>query len=199
MNQIFGFAIIAFVGWVIYSSLTTQPGSSIAGKDVIKYDATSMHWNWKKDTDGTGTLFLRDKSTNDVLGVFVTDSRGVLYEDPSQANDPKFPFKVSYKPDTYLGEYAWDFGAIAGMSLADQKLEVGLRASPVRVFFGTLSPDLVLTNDRFGLGASVYAPRDYFPEPLDCFGLGCWYTLPYGGNSSLQPGLVAGLSVQARF
>lgn len=54
----------------------------------------------------------------------------------------------------------------------DDSLVVGLRASPCRILYGTIAPDFLIGAHEVGLGASFYAPVDYFGHQFVHWGLG---------------------------
>lgn len=80
--------------------------------------------------------------------------------------------------ETY--DFPYDFGTWAGYAPAsrDETFQVGLRASPVRLLYGTLAPDLLLSQDHAGIGISLYPPPDLVGHMWSHWGLGYGHLWP---------------------
>jgi len=85
-----------------------------------------------------------------------------------------------------------DFGTFAavrtghkfhGFNNDDGELVVGLRASPVRLLYGTVAPDFLVAPYDLGLGVSFYAPADLWGNRFNHWGVGAgrlWSTAHNG-------------------
>ena len=189
MDKIIGIGVVGFLVWVVLSSVSGPP-SSIEGKVPVEYKPTKLNLDWKKPTDGAGTLEVRSRGTDALLGSYVMDDDGVLHEDPEQQRSGQL--SVTYQPDSHAGKWNLDVGGWAGYSLGTREPEVGLRLSPARVLFGTVAPDLAVSNDSIGIGLSIFTPERSLPSPWRHIGIGGWYAAPFDRD---QPaGFVFGIS-----
>lgn len=75
-----------------------------------------------------------------------------------------------------------DFGTFA--TYKDGEVIAGLRTSPARLLFGTISPDLLLSNKCAGVGLSFYASPDLFGSAYKHWGLGFGRLWPFSHGDS---------------
>jgi hypothetical protein len=101
-----------------------------------------------------------------------------------------------YSPGLDLGTIAGFRGGARGSD--GDTFAVGVRASPARIFYGTVAPDIVLTQDWIGLGASAYLPANVVGDAWSHVGAGAWYGYPTRGESYGDPGWVVGISLSIR-
>jgi hypothetical protein len=197
-NTIAGIALAAVVGSTLYFNLAGQPASTIKDRETVKEVLPpNMHF-YKSDKDGVGKLIIKDKETGSILADFSMDTRGILY----QPKDYKGNLEASFLSDYYLLDWTeLDFGAIAAMAYGAKThtLQPGLRVSPVRLLYGTMAADVVLTQDFLGVGASFYMPAKYAPsQALRHLGIGAWYCTNINSNND-NPALLLGLTFSTKF
>jgi hypothetical protein len=192
MNNIIGIAIVAAIVFLIYKSVNSQPPPTIDGKVLIKYEDTQLHWKHKEGSDGVGTLFISDKTSGKLIASYVADGSNLLYEDPTQSAS----IAARYRPDAYSSQWNCDIGAFAGF--CKDSPEIGLRISPIRFLFDTTAPDAIISNDRIGVGLSVFCPPRILPEPFGHIGIGTWYSYPFDDKRH-DPGFIFGLSLQTKY
>jgi hypothetical protein len=174
--KILVYIAIGFVLWTLYSA-NVQPPSSVQGKEPIPYEPTRMG-EWKRTTDGEGVLTISNRA-GDPVAEYVLGFDGVLHQDPQQRTDGLY--QASFRPDDYVGRWVTDVGAWAAY---DTEVRLGIRYSPVRLFYGLAAPDIVVSESAIGLGISLYPPKrsvGYWHH----FGAGVWFThdLDRGDNA----------------
>ncbi len=115
--------------------------------------------------------------------------RGRVYE-PTDGTTNRAVLKLT--KHEYFYDPGLDLGAWTGFTTGGDVpgLQIGLRCSPVRLFYGTVAPDIVATRDAAGLGGSLYLPAEYFGKWWNHVGVGAWYLAPYrGGSGSVAVGV----------
>jgi hypothetical protein len=167
MQNLVGYAVIAYVAWMFWG-MTAQPPPSVDGMVPIPYETTRLH-GWKGPSDGEGLLTITNRS-GDTVAQYVVGDSGVLHEDPGQQREGQF--RASFEPSLYIGRWWFDVGAFAAANTEDQYL--GLRISPARLFYGTVAPDIVGSESSIGLGVSVFPPARNVGD-WSHIGVGCWY------------------------
>jgi hypothetical protein len=133
---------------------------------------------------------------------------GVPYQERVQAESGKSGDKPgwSYKwtVHRYPIDYDTDLGAWAGFRVAstdgnkpegETGLDIGLRYSPIRLGYGVVSPDILISPRQAGLGISVYPPAQTVRYPFNKLGLGLGYLADYDGGTGWSPYL----SLSTRF
>jgi hypothetical protein len=158
---------LGFVLWTLWSS-NVQPTSTVAGKEPIPYKPTHLG-GWKQPTDVEGVLTIRNRA-GDPVAEYVLGDDGVLHQDPEQRANGLY--QAEFRPDDYAGRWITDVGAWAAY---DTELRLGIRYSPVRVFYGFAAPDIVASESAIGLGISLYPPKrsaGFWHH----FGVGVWLT-----------------------
>lgn len=186
LARVMGIAIGAAVLWVIVAG-HKQPTPTITGKQPIPYGSTDYAL-WKKDSDGAGTLVISDKSTNTVIATYVVDDDGVLHQSAEQGQSGKL--EAEFTPTLYIGRWWLDAGPVAGLS-SNGGPTVGVRVSPARLLYGSISPDGLVTDRAIGIGGSVYAPSRWVGTFWSRVGVGAWYCTPVrdGGPEGLVVGV----------
>lgn len=120
------------------------------------------------------------------------------WSDEHGFKDEKLPaLHLSVTPDYYAYDRVNDFGTFAGYRPSarqtdDDTFEVGIRYSPIRLLYGTIAPDALLSRDSAGVGLSFYPPEQYVGTFFHHLGLEFGYMASLSGNSG--PGYVVGLS-----
>lgn len=139
-----------------------------------------------------GMVTIQDRAGAPLGQYYLSGSQ--LYQDPGLEQ----PAKLTLTRVRYLIDPALDLGAFAaGSAIQGQdRFQAGLRVSPVRLGYGLVAIDAVVSQDQVGLGASVYPPPDYFGPAWRHIGVGAWYCLPF--DQDLEPGLALGISFSTR-
>ena len=116
---------------------------------------------------------------------------GVLYQERAQ-RDAKDGWTYKYTVKRYASDWRPDPGAWAGIRAADDTngesgIDIGIRYSPVRYFYGVVSPDILVSTHQAGLGISFYTPSQTVHPLLQKFGIGLGYCADYHGSSGWTP------------
>ena len=125
---------------------------------------------------------------------------GVPYQDKSQAADSR-GWKYEYTIHRYPADTDHDFGAWAGFRVSntrsddasgdssrnDSGIDIGIRYSPTRLFYGVVAPDLLVSPHQAGIGVSLYAPAQTVNHTLQHFGLGVGYMAGFDGGGGWMP------------
>lgn len=109
-------------------------------------------------------------------------------------------YTVSFTPDYYLFERVFDLGCFAAYKPSgrdsgeydDESFQAGLRYSPIRLLYGTIAPDALITEDAAGVGISFYPPARYVGPRWHHLGIEIGWMASLSGHS--PDGWVAGLS-----
>jgi hypothetical protein len=151
---------------------------------------------WRGESDADRSLDIKDAKGGPRARILERD--GMFY-DPDGS-----PIRTIVTPDLYFGKFHYDLGAFAGFRPASRgypdlnPLTAGLRFSPCRLGYDTIAPDLVITNDWAGAGASFYLPEHLAGPDWKHFGLGAWYGYPFRGRSDAPGGWAVGASFSIR-
>lgn len=190
MTRYLVLGVAAWFAWTLVAGLL-QPAPTIKGKDPVHYEPTEYHL-WRAPDDADGRFSLHDRATGKLAAEFpVAD--GVLHEDPKQRD--AFPWITTYTPSEYVGRWRPDAGGWAAVTAAGRSglnTEAGVRVSPCRLFYGSLAPDVVLSDRTAGVGISLFPPTRWVGQPWDHVGVGAWYLVPLGSG---RPGGALGLSL----
>jgi hypothetical protein len=112
----------------------------------------------------------------------------------SAADGKKWTYK--WVVHRYPIDFDTDIGAWAGFRVASPEgnkpegetgFDIGLRYSPVRLGYGVISPDLLVSPRQAGIGVSVYAPAQSVSYPYNKIGIGLGYLADYDGGSGWTP------------
>ena len=151
-------------------------------------------WKGKDDGDATIQIFNRQGQP---LGTLLRDGKRLYdHKDGSlyAVETPHVNF-VDYTKHDFGTFAAYQTGA---RGTGDDTFGTGIRYSPLRLAFGIVAPDAVITKDRGGIGFSLYAPDSLVGETASHIGLGAWYTVPFGGRDAAAPGWCLGISFSIR-
>lgn len=86
-----------------------------------------------------------------------------------------------------LGAWAgFRSSGVAGRS-GEAGFDIGLRLSPVRLGWGMLAPDFLLSPHQAGIGASLYAPTRTVSPFWQHIGIGLGYCVDFDGGSGWVP------------
>lgn len=127
----------------------------------------------------------------------LTVSRGWVYADADQRAAAKSAgYTFAYTRYRFLWDADLDAGAFGGMWSGTPSFQSGLRLSPVRLLWGTLALDALVTHEASGAGISIYAPAGTLPWAwADHVGLEVGQLWPFAGGASSR---VLGLSFSIR-
>lgn len=206
-TEVIGFMIVGSV--VAATFLFSHPPSSVNGLDPVKQNEPHFHL-LRHEKDGDGTLEIKS-NLDGRLGTLVLD-RGKLFEPSAVKLEPPTSlsgveldtwkktheswYTTSFTPDYYLVESTFDLGCFGAYRPSgrghDQSFEVGFRYSPVRLLYGTVAADALLTRDAAGLGISIYPPEAYVGAKWHHVGIQLGWVASFAGDS--PDGWLAGLS-----
>jgi hypothetical protein len=172
-----GIALFLFIAVTLWFN---TPASSVNGQDPV--ETTAAFHLLRKDQMADGRFVVRD-SAGALLGEYgIVGSQ--LFQTPAQARDGHL--EVSLVRDYYLAEPNFDLGTWAGYIPVDDPdvdhFQVGLRYSPCRFLYGTLAPDLAVSQDALGIGCSFYPPAQFVGPYWRHLGLGVWYVAPFADH-----------------
>lgn len=198
MSELQGIAIIGAIAITV--ALITAKPATLENKDAVAETFPKFHLI-RGESDGEGTLEFSG-SLNGRTGRLVLD-HGVLYE-PKEGSPERIPsLKIKFTPEYYLIDPGVDLGAwggyfAPGRGSSLETFQAGFRVSPVRLGFGILSADAVISRDLLGAGFSCYPPERWTKD-FHHVGIGAWYAYPMVGTSSgASPGWVFGLSFSTK-
>lgn len=181
---------VCLLGWVLLSSR-----SATALPDGSKPVPTETSYDWvRQEPEVDGVVELLDRSGAELGRYFLRN--GQLYE-PA---DGKNLGSLRLTRHLYAVDPGFDLGVWGGYwagerDASQSAYQVGLRYSPLRLGYGLVSPDAIVSRDLFGIGASIYPPERYFGREWHHLGLGVWFAAPLVGG---DPNWVAGLSFSTR-
>lgn len=180
-------AFLALTFWFAHA-----PTPSIHG-DIAVPTETHFHL-WGTSDNADGSYQIRDNGTL-VRAFHVRDNR--VSELPHGPDAEGHHYATVYDRDLYLGKSGLDLGAWTGYGRLGEARhwQTGARYSPARFFYGTLAPDLAVSQDAAGIGITAFPPADYLGPFWSHLGLGVWYVAPFDGSN---PGPVYGLSFSTR-
>lgn len=190
---ILGLLAVAAVVFILVTH--TKPAPKLDGASPAKLAAPKFHFI-EEDQDVDKTIDIKDDTGSTVARLF--ERRGLLY-------DPKgSPHHTVVTPHLEFVRPAYDIGAFAGYRPASRHsteldpFTAGLRFSPLRLGYGIVAPDLVITNQWAGAGASFYLPEGLAGVEWKHFGVGAWYGYPFRGQADAPGGWTVGLSFSVR-
>jgi hypothetical protein len=191
MNEyLWGIILVVFVGVTFWFN---HPAPSTNGLQPVTEESAHFHLlRHQGDGDGLVTVTAPTSDIGRTARYVLDDGR--LYQADDEPDGGKDAITASVRPDYYLIDSTkLDLGAWSAYrtgSHTDGRFQVGVRYSPVRLFYGTIAPDLVASEDVIGAGLSVYPPERLVGRYFDHIGLGGWYGAPFdGGNPSWMFGL----------
>lgn len=190
---IIGFVLIA--GVLILVALHSRAAPKIDNAEPAKAGFPRLHL-LRGASDADRSLDIKDAKGGPLGRVLERD--GVFY-DPHGT-----PLETTVTSDLYLLKTQYDFGTFAGYRGASRGQEglepfsVGVRFSPIRIGYDVIAPDLVVSNQWAGAGASFYLPEHIVGPDWHHLGAGLWYGYPFAGGSNAPGGWCAGLSFSIR-
>ncbi len=188
-----GFLLVA--GVILVAILHGRPAPKIDKAEAADDAFPRLHV-WRGKTDADRTMDFKDAHGRTVGRVLERD--GVFY-DPEGSR-----LSTVVTDDLYFAKPQYDIGAFAGFRPASRgydKLDPftsGLRFSPIRLCYDVIAPDLVLTNEWAGAGASFYFPERLVGSDWKHLGLGVWYGYPFRGDTNGPGGWTIGLAFSIR-
>lgn len=163
--------------------LTSDPVETVRGKEPVATDIKPHLIRKEQEVDGT--LVVTHKPSGDRFVADVLDRQ--LFQSPEQRDSTVWDAKLDR--ESYLIDPGIDVGAFIGPSFGSEgrddgevPVEMGLRLSPVRLLYGTVSPDLLVTTDGYGAGVTVFPPPDRFGRIWNNLGLGVGRLWDYDGD-----------------
>jgi len=191
-------AVIALIIVAVVLVSSVDPHMADAPRGATKVD-TDSDWRLIRTEDEVDSrVVLRDRAGAVVGEYLVRD--GNLYTPQGREN----AVEATVIRERYALDPGWDVGAWAGWCTQaperddsdGDRLQAGIRFSPLRLGAGVVALDAVISPDVAGAGASVYLPPSYFGRFWRHTGIGAWYVVPYDGDA--EPGLAVGLSFSTR-
>lgn len=200
-------AIGIFVAAVWYNSFTVP--ATVNGQVVVPTKITPHIEREVGEVDGSLTIKHNpsgDSLDLDVLNNFVLFPPGVLGSDKwFDANTGKDEnrWEIKYDRKRYFYDPGFDFGTYGGYLSGNKEgtdiedLDVGIRVSPVRWFYGSTSfPDILASNQGIGIGVSLYPEPIHFGPIFDHIGAG--YGMFYTFEDDVRRNLFY-VSISTRF
>lgn len=194
-NRVVGIAVVVLLLWMVTTH--SRPAPTVRNATPADYAPAKFHWSRRPgDVDRTIETTVVDGNGNAHTGRLL-EYRGSLFTERGGST------RVRGTNHYYLIDPGIDIGAVAGYrpefsGTEGDTFSVGLRASPVRLFYGTLSPDVVIAKDWVGAGVSAYAPSRLVGPDWKHLGAGIWYGYPTRGSDYGSGGWCAGLSFTIR-
>ncbi len=187
--------ILAFVGWHVWAGFT-QPPPSLDGKEVIHNEPTVLHGD-ASPGDADAVLGVHDRS-HKLLAEGYLDHWGVIHQTSEQREHGEVV--LSLEPQSYLSRWWYsdvgppyiDAGAYLSVAKGgEDRFAPGVRLSPARYFYNSVSPDLILTERAIGVGISFYPPARSVGSGWSHVGLEISYLHPLrdGGPRGFAIGL----------
>jgi hypothetical protein len=192
-RSVTGFLVL--VGVIIVIATHSRPAPKIDKAEAADDAFPRLHF-WRGKSDADRTLDFKDAHGRTVARVLERD--GVFY-DPEGSR-----FSTVSTDDLYFAKPQYDIGAFSGFRPASRGIDeldpftAGLRFSPIRLCYDVVAPDVVITNDWAGAGASVYLPERFVGSDWKHLGLGAWYGWPYRGREDGPGGWTVGLAFSIR-
>lgn len=187
--------IVVIVGALYYSGgPRSSPRKDYSPLTVTAAKYESTRYNGDRP-DATITVYPPSNHNGPWrLGVF---DGTLLYEPKDQAGAAEgAKWEYDYTQHRYAFDYTKDIGAWVGFRVArtttdndkgDVGLDVGIRFSPLRVAYGVISPDLLVSPRQAGVGVSFYPLSQSVAPMFQHFGVGVAYMADYRGGAGLSP------------
>lgn len=185
--------VIALTLWFNTPAPALPDGSTAA--------PTSSHFHLlRTGTEVDAVLRLRDPA-GAAVGTWYLD-RGGVFQPPELTGGnalvgPKLTLDV--ERHWYFLDPGFDVGTWSAYNphaTGDVSgFQAGLRLSPLRLAYGTVAADAIISAEGAGAGLSVYPPSLRLGSWWRHWGLGTWYFAPFDGSSA---GWVVGLSFTTR-
>ena len=197
--------VLAAFGTLVY--LGGRGGTPSKGTQV-PLEATATTWVGTRSHDDKPESTLEIISPNGDSWGLSLYAGGVPYQERSQAerDDAKRTEAEGGKPEPrwsykwtrhrYPIDFDTDLGGWSGFRVATADAErpdgevgfdMGLRYSPVRLAYGVISPDILVSPRQAGIGCSFYAPPQSVRYPFPHLGVGLGYLADYRGGNGWTP------------
>jgi len=175
-----GLTVLLFV--IVMAVAVARPPSSVNGLNPIEQNPPRFHlMRGTGDGDGTFDIVVPGEMDSRTGSFVLYDGR--LWEDAKRPHT----IKATFTPDFYFVDPGLDLGTIAayrpGSTDDTSAFQVGIRYSPVRFAWGTVSTDIIVTGDVAGGGFSLFPPPRILGGFWQHLGLGAWYTVPFGDDT----------------
>lgn len=192
-RSVLGFMVLVGVAFLLVTH--SRPAPKIDEAEAADDGIPRLHvWRGKSDADRS--LDFKDDHNRIVGRVLERDG---LFYDPNGSR-----LHTVNTDDLYLAKPQYDIGAFTGFRPASRGITgldpftAGLRFSPIRLGYDCIAPDLVITNQWAGLGASVFLPERLVGSDWKHLGLGAWYGYPFRGQPDGSGGWTVGASFSIR-
>lgn len=153
--------------------MTADPVGTVRGKDPV--ETTTKPHLIRQQEEVDGTLVITHKPSGDRFVADVLDRQ--LFQSPEQRDADTWETKL--QRERYLVDPGLDIGAFVGPSLGAEGRDdgeipatFGVRVSGVRLLYGMLSPDALVTQDSYGVGLTAFPPPDRFGRLWSNLGVG---------------------------
>lgn len=179
MQNVIGLVVVGVLVFAVVFG--RRPAPSITKAGAVPAETASAFHFLRGEGDVDYSIRLGPNSdTSRVYGY-----EGYVYTAPGTS--------ATVTTDYYFIDPGLDLGAVCAARARYSGLAV--RASPVRLVYGCLAPDVVAGEHWAGVGVSAYAPAAWVGEFGHALGVGAWYTYPYDSSG---PGFALGLSLSIR-
>lgn len=194
--------VVLIGGVVLMTFWFSTPAPSLPDGSKAVPASTEFHAA-RTGQQADAEVVAKDHGSGAVLGRWWLRD-GELYEPaaPESGDQPIRSVDLSIVRHRYLGLAVFDLGTFASFTNADldpddpDHFQIGIRASPYRVLYGTTALDGVLTRDGIGAGISFYPPASRVGQWWAHWGVGTWYVLPT--DSRGESGWCFGLAFSTR-
>jgi hypothetical protein len=189
-EQVIGVSLLGAFAATMWFAV--PPAGTLNGQEAIQ--STAYFHLIRKTDEVDGTLTVVHKASGDKLTIGYLDR--TMYRDKKHDST----WETSVARDRYLVDPRLDLGAWAGLVTNPSNdlpaFDAGLRVGAARLLYGTVSPDLLISGYRAGIGLSIYPPPDYLGHLWNHVGIGAGYTWAYADG---DPSPVIYLSTSIRF
>lgn len=158
MDLLKGLPVILIAGILIYVAISAgQQPPDKGTQTALKPTETTLSGVRSHDNKPEADLQITHVPSGDRWGLSLY-AGGLPYQEREQAGDDKWTY--TYTRHRYISDLDIDLGAWAGFrgnrDPSTPALDIGIRYSPVRLAWGYISPDLLISPNAGGIGASLY-------------------------------------------
>jgi hypothetical protein len=152
--------VIIIGGILVYLVINVgQPPPDKGTQKALEPTKTTHNGIRHHDNKPEADIVVTHKPSGDKWGLSLY-ADGVPYQEREQIADDKFQYEYTrhrYGIDIDLDLGVWTGFRSSGDS-KDSAIDIGLRYSPVRLAWGYIAPDLLLSPNAGGIGVSFYIP-----------------------------------------